>query len=263
MKLSQSLQQADGDENTDTTSITSAKNSAADANRGEVTSRARARVLFVEIAPVDVSAICRGLPTCLCDVIAVDDRDQAVRHVGDSTPDLLICSWEAWCTLGDRVGRTLSAAVAHHPILVLLLRTTKSASPAVDWSDHPQQLRSIRDVIRLISESRGSDGAKALAHADITLDPVTRRVTRGGRPMRLSQTTFQLLHILMAEPERVHTREELLRCLRGEQINVAIRTIDVHVKRLRKELNLLGGPEVIRTVRGVGYAFGDQPDWIR
>lgn len=262
MKLSQSFQQAQADDDTVITNVSAAIDSEGAEHRGEDIGPGRMRVLMVDIASVDVAGICRGLPSRLCDVIVADDREHAIRQIGESIPDLFVCPWEAWCSLGERVGRALSAAGTCHPVLILLLRTMKSARPSANRIEHQQQLRSIRDVIRLVSEARGSDAAKVLAHADITLDPVTRRVTRGGRPLRLSQTTFQLLQILMTEPERVHTREELLRCLRGEQIHVAIRTIDVHIKRLRKELNVFGGSDVIRTVRGVGYAFGDQLGWI-
>lgn len=262
MKLSRSLEQWQDDEDISAARSQWTDECTAKESQNEGDSTDIAQVVFIEVSIEETSRICRDLPPTLCEVTIFDDDEQAVRQIGGSVPDLIVCPWATWETLGDRIGFALSQHQVHRPVLVLLMQATSaaSASPAAA-RDHRQQRQSIQDVIRLVADARGSDRAKTLARADITLDPLTRRVTRGDRTVRLSQTTFHLLQILMAEPERVHSREELLRGLRGERIHLAIRTIDVHVKRLRQELNVCGGPDVIRTVRGVGYAFSHPAGW--
>lgn len=256
MKLSQSLAQWQEDEETLSDGPQCTDRTRVEERRTEAQDTRKMRLVFTDVSPAAVASICRDLPVALCDVIVPDDRDEAVRHVGQAIPDLVVCPWATWEMLGDRIRRVLSLQHMHCPVLVLLLHTGPGVPAGLARAaDHSHEARAIRNIVHRIAEARGGDQATALARADITLDPLTRRVTRGDRVVRLSQTTFHLLQILMAQPERVHSREELLRSLRGERIHLAIRTVDVHVKRLRKELNMCGGPDVIRTVRGVGYAF--------
>lgn len=220
-----------------------------------------AKVVFFAFSAIDVATMFIGLPSGVCDVSVVDDTDQAVRTIGESVPDLVVCPTEAWGAVGDRVGRALLQADLGRPVLVLLLPAlggdVKAPSRSGAWNEHDQLLQPVHDAIHLVSKARAS-AANTLSGADIRLDPVSHKVTRSGRTLRLSETTFRLLHTLMAAPDHVHSREELLRSLRGERISIAIRTIDVHIKRLRRELNAFGGPDVVRTVRGVGYAFSHE-----
>lgn len=256
MKLSQFLAQWQEDEASLSDEPQCTDRTSVEERRTEAQETRKMRLILADVSPAAAASICRDLPATLCDVIVPDDRDDAVRHVSQAVPDLMVCPWATWEELGDRIRRALSLRHMHRPVLVLLLQTGPGVPPGLARAaNHPHEAHAIRNILHRIAEARGGDQAKALARADITLDPLTRRVTRGDRVVRLSQTTFHLLQILMAQPERVHSREELLRSLRGERIHLAIRTVDVHVKRLRKELNMSGGPDVIRTVRGGGYAF--------
>jgi two-component system phosphate regulon response regulator PhoB len=89
----------------------------------------------------------------------------------------------------------------------------------------------------------------------LRVDPVTHRVTGNGETIDLGPTEFRLLHFLMTNPERVHSRANVLDKVWGDRVYVEDRTVDVHIRRLRKALEASGHEEMIQTVRGVGYRF--------
>ena len=234
----------------------------------------KARVVFIEVAASDVAAVCGSLANEVCQVTTVDDAEQAVLTIAAAVPDLVVYRSEAWRHCGEHAADALTNAAMQRPLLVLLIPTPAPSTPpqkgglrlaspsSPNPSKHRQVLQSIRSIIALVARSRRSDSREQLvSRGDIALDLITHRGTRGRHPLHLSQTTFHLLRLLMEEPDRVFSREQLLRSLRGDQIHLAIRTIDAHVRRLRKELNVFGGPDVIRTVRGVGYAFSHDKVW--
>ena len=94
-----------------------------------------------------------------------------------------------------------------------------------------------------------------LEYADVVLDRARHRVTRGGQDIHLGPTEYRLLDFLMQRPGRVFTRERLLDAVWGANTYVEVRTVDVHVGRLRKALRLPNAPDLIRTVRSAGYAL--------
>jgi len=83
----------------------------------------------------------------------------------------------------------------------------------------------------------------------------TKRVLRGGTSIHLGPTEFRLLEHFMRNQGRVYSRDQLLDSVWGDDVYVGMRTVDVHIRRLRKAINVTGGPDVIRTVRSMGYAF--------
>ena len=98
-------------------------------------------------------------------------------------------------------------------------------------------------------------GGAPLKSGDLTMDLQTHTVTRGGRDIALGPTEFRLLHTLMAHPGTVFSRDELLERVWGGDIHVETRTVDVHIRRLRKTLNAGDRADAIRTVRAAGYAL--------
>ena len=94
-----------------------------------------------------------------------------------------------------------------------------------------------------------------LEYADITMDILAYKVARDGEPIQLGPTEYRLLQVLMEHPTRVYSREQLLDQVWGRDIFVEERTVDVHIRRLRKALNKFGGDDLIRTVRRGGYAI--------
>jgi two-component system phosphate regulon response regulator PhoB len=110
----------------------------------------------------------------------------------------------------------------------------------------------LRAVIR---RARPSSADEVLHFSDIALDLSAHRVTRGGKPVHLGPTEFRLLRFLMERSGRVFSREQLLDAVWGRDAEVELRTVDVHIRRLRKALNGGGRPDLVRTVRAAGYAL--------
>ena len=98
----------------------------------------------------------------------------------------------------------------------------------------------------------------SLAYASLELDPATHRVARGARTVRLGPTEFRLLRHFMEHPRRVFTRGQLIDAVWGVDVHVDERTVDVHIRRLRKALNEGGEADLVRTVRAAGYALDEE-----
>lgn len=118
----------------------------------------------------------------------------------------------------------------------------------------PELLARVRGLLR---RARPERMAARLSYGDITIDRETHRVVRGERSIDLGPTEYRLLEFLMENPGRVYSREQLLNGVWGRDIYIDERTVDVHIGRLRKQLNQPGMPDPIRTVRGAGYGLDD------
>jgi len=110
----------------------------------------------------------------------------------------------------------------------------------------------LRAVIR---RARPAAAEEILRFSDISLDLSAHRVARAGKPVHLGPTEFRLLRFLMERPGRVFSREQLLDAVWGRDAEVELRTVDVHIRRLRKALNGAGRPDLVRTVRAAGYSL--------
>jgi two-component system phosphate regulon response regulator PhoB len=110
----------------------------------------------------------------------------------------------------------------------------------------------LRAVMRRAQPGGAQD---VLRFADVEVDTTGHRVSRAGRSVHLGPTEFRLLRYLISHPGRVFTREQLLDAVWGHDVYVEARTVDVHIRRLRKALNADGAIDVIRTVRSAGYAL--------
>jgi two-component system phosphate regulon response regulator PhoB len=99
-----------------------------------------------------------------------------------------------------------------------------------------------------------------LTYADLAMDQDAHRVTRAGRPLHLGPTEYRLLEFFLQHPGRVFAREQLLDAVWGRDIHVEPRTVDVHIRRLRKAINRDDEMDLIRTVRSAGYALDSDPD---
>jgi len=151
------------------------------------------------------------------------------------------------------------------PIIMLTARGEEGdrvrglATGADDYVVKPFSLPEfVARVQALLRRSRPSLLATTLAAGDIELDRESRRVRRAGQELHLGPTEFRLLEFLMQSPGRVFTREQLLDNVWGRNVYIDERTVDVHVGRLRKALNVQDGHDPIRTVRGAGYSFEEQ-----
>ena len=131
---------------------------------------------------------------------------------------------------------------------------------ADDYITKPFNMDALVARIRALLRRSNAAGEKGqLAFADMTMDLAARRVRRNGRAIHLGPTEFRLLTFLMQHPQRVFSREELLNAVWGHDIHVEPRTVDVHVRRLRKAVNGDGEIDIVRTVRSAGYALDIEP----
>jgi two-component system phosphate regulon response regulator PhoB len=132
-------------------------------------------------------------------------------------------------------------------------------SGADDYITKPFSTREMLARIKALMRRTSPHAAEDSVEIDgLRLDPVTHRVLAAGENLALGPTEFRLLHFFMAHPERVHTRERLLNDVWGDNVYIEERTVDVHIRRLRRALEPSGHDRLIQTVRGAGYRFSAQ-----
>ena len=154
------------------------------------------------------------------------------------------------------------AAGRKMPVLILTARDRWSDkvqgfdAGADDYVTKPFHMEEVLARIRALLRRASTVAAKgSLTYADLTMDQDAHRVTRGARALHLGPTEYRLLEFFLSHPRRVFTREQVLDAVWGRDIHVELRTVDVHIRRLRKAINAQGEPDLIRTVRSAGYAL--------
>jgi two-component system phosphate regulon response regulator PhoB len=131
---------------------------------------------------------------------------------------------------------------------------------ADDYITKPFNIDSLLARMRaLLRRSNAVPDKGQLIFHDIEMDLSSHRVTRNNRRVHLGPTEFRLLEFFMQHPRRVFSREELLDAVWGHDIHVEPRTVDVHIRRLRKSMNIEGELDLVRTVRAAGYALDTEP----
>jgi two-component system, OmpR family, phosphate regulon response regulator PhoB len=198
------------------------------------------------------------------DVRQTGDGEEALLLVREQMPDAIILDWMIDQVPGIEVCRQLrrnpdSAAI---PILMLTARGEEEdriralRTGADDYVTKPFSPRELMARIEaLLRRSRPSLGGATLIFADLELDPETHRVRRDGESIHLGPTEYRLLKHFMERPTRVYSRDQLLDAVWGMDKTIDLRTVDVHIRRLRKAVNIEGKPDLIRTVRSAGYAL--------
>jgi two-component system phosphate regulon response regulator PhoB len=198
------------------------------------------------------------------DVVRTADGDEALTFAEERTPDLVILDWMIEGVSGIEVCRRLrrKPSTAAVPIIMLTARGEESDrirgldTGADDYVTKPfSPLELMSRVGAVLRRIRPALAGEKLAYADIEIDVGAHRVRRAGRNVQLGPTEYRLLRHLMEHPGRVFSRDRLLDSVWGHDPDIDARTVDVHVRRLRKALNAPGMPDLIRTVRSAGYAL--------
>jgi two-component system phosphate regulon response regulator PhoB len=198
------------------------------------------------------------------DVVRTADGDEALLLAEERTPDLVILDWMIEGVSGIEVCRRLRrrASSAHIPIIMLTARGEESdrirglETGADDYVTKPFSPRELMArVAAVLRRVRPALAGEQLIYGDIEMDVEAHRVRRGGKPVQLGPTEFRLLRHLMESPGRVFSRERLLDAVWPRDRDIDARTVDVHVRRLRKALNAGGLPDLVRTVRSAGYSL--------
>jgi two-component system, OmpR family, phosphate regulon response regulator PhoB len=192
------------------------------------------------------------------------DGEEALLQIAERRPDAVLLDWMLPLVSGIEVCRQIRRAPATRstPVIMLTARGEEGDrvrglnSGADDYVVKPfspsELVARLRAVMRRAQPGATQD---VLQFADIELDNVAHRVTRNGTPVHLGPTEFRLLRYLMMHPGRVFSREQLLDSVWGHDVYLEARTVDVHIRRLRKALNSDGAVDVVRTVRSAGYAL--------
>jgi two-component system phosphate regulon response regulator PhoB len=198
------------------------------------------------------------------DIVRPADGDEALLLAEERTPDLVILDWMIEGVSGIEVCRRLRRrpATAHVPIIMLTARGEESdrirglETGADDYVTKPFSPRElIARVGAVLRRVRPALAGEQLAYRDIEMDVGAHRVRRGGSAIQLGPTEFRLLRHLMENPGRVFSRERLLDAVWPRDSDIDVRTVDVHVRRLRMALNQGGQSDVVRTVRSAGYSL--------
>ncbi len=201
------------------------------------------------------------------DVVRTADGEEALLLAEERTPDLVILDWMIEGVSGIEVCRRLRRrpGTARVPIIMLTARGEESdrvrglETGADDYVTKPFSPRELlARVGAVLRRMRPALAGEHLAYSDLEMDVQAHRVQRAGRSVQLGPTEFRLLRHFMENPGRVYSRERLLDAVWPRDRDIDARTVDVHVRRLRKALNEGGLPDVIRTVRSAGYSLDSQ-----
>jgi two-component system phosphate regulon response regulator PhoB len=201
------------------------------------------------------------------DVRLTADGEEALLLAQEDVPDIVILDWMIEGISGIEVCRRLrrSSATANVPIIMLTARGEELdrirglETGADDYLTKPFSPRElIARVNAVLRRVRPALAGELLNYADLEMDVVAHKVRRSGKAIALGPTEFRLLRHFLEHPSRVFSRERLLDSVWGHDSDIELRTVDVHIRRLRKALNDGGGPDIIRTVRSAGYALDSE-----
>jgi two-component system phosphate regulon response regulator PhoB len=197
-------------------------------------------------------------------VVVASDGEEALMLIDERQPDLIVLDWMLPKVSGIEVCRRLraKAETKNLPVIMLTARGEESDrvrgldTGADDYIVKPFSMTElaarVRAVLRRIRPGLADD---RIRHGDLVIDRVAHRVKRDGKEIHLGPTEFRLLDYLMQHPGRVFSREQLLDAVWGSDVYVEARTVDVHIGRLRKALNVGTDADPIRTVRSAGYSL--------
>lgn len=197
------------------------------------------------------------------------DSGAARRAIADRVPDLVLLDWMLPDVSGLELARALKrdAQTRDIPIIMLTARTDEDDkvrgldSGADDYITKPFSSRELIARINAVLRRAHPEGDEERLEAGrLVLNVTSHRVTAGGEEVSLGPTEFRLLRFLMARPERVFSRSQLLDRVWGGNVYVEERTVDVHIRRLRKALEPSGTDGYVQTVRGAGYRFSPPPN---
>jgi two-component system, OmpR family, phosphate regulon response regulator PhoB len=198
------------------------------------------------------------------EVLHTPDGEEAMLLADESPPDLVLLDWMVEGLSGIEVCRRLRRrpTTANTPIIMLTARGEEEdrvrglETGADDYVTKPFSPRElVARVQAVLRRVRPALAGEHLTYDDIEMDLGAHKIRRGGALIPLGPTEFRLLRHFLQHPRRVFSRERLLDAVWGHDSDIELRTVDVHIRRLRKALNEGDRPDIIRTVRSAGYAL--------
>jgi two-component system phosphate regulon response regulator PhoB len=226
--------------------------------------RPKGRILLVEDDQALVELLGYHFAREEFDVRHTPDGEEALVLARESPPDVVILDWMLESLSGIEVCRRLRRMneTANVPIIMLTARGEESdrlrgfETGADDYVTKPFSPRElVARVLAVLRRVRPALAGEQLSYGGIDMDVVGHKVKRDGGTIALGPTEYRLLRHFLEHPGRVFSRERLLDSVWGQDSDIELRTVDVHIRRLRKAINAGGKSDIIRTVRSAGYAL--------
>jgi two-component system, OmpR family, phosphate regulon response regulator PhoB len=220
------------------------------------------RILVVEDEPAIRELLRVNLVDAGYEVQEASDAESAQGLLNAALPDLLLLDWMLPGQSGLAWAKRLRADNRTRDIPIIMVTARSEEADRVagleawvdDYVTKPFSPRELKARIKSVLRRRAPEAAQeALSVGPLKLDPVTHRVTVNDDTVVMGPTEFRLLRYLIARPERVHSRAQLLDQVWGDHVYIEERTVDVHIRRLRVALEPFGAADLIETVRGSGY----------
>ena len=227
-----------------------------------------ARILVVEDEPAIQELIAYNLELAGHQVVRADTSEDAMSALNRELPDLIVLDWMLPGMSGLDLARRLRAEARTRslPIIMLTARAEEQdklnglENGADDYLTKPFSPRELNARVKAVLRRRSPELTEDAVEMDgLRVEPALHRVLGSGTTLTLGPTEFRLLHFLITHPERVHSRAQLLDNVWGDHVFVEERTVDVHIRRLRKALEETGHDRLIQTVRSAGYRMSDKP----
>ncbi|MBU4611074.1 phosphate regulon transcriptional regulator PhoB [Achromobacter sp. GG226] len=228
-------------------------------------------VLVVEDEPAIQELIAVNLGLAGHRVLRADDAEAAQHVIRGELPDLILLDWMLPGASGISLARKLRGEARTRDVPLIMLTAKSDEQDKVeglevgadDYITKPFSPRELMARIKAVLRRRAPQLTDDLIEvAGLRLDPATHRVAGNEHPLTVGPTEFRLLHFFMTHPERVFSRTQLLDQVWGDHVFVEERTVDVHIRRLRKALHATGHDRHVETVRGSGYRFAARPEKV-
>jgi len=196
--------------------------------------------------------------------IAAADAEEAQKALDDNLPDLILLDWMLPGISGVEWARRLKKETIYREIPIILLTARGEEEDKVkgleigadDYMTKPFSPKELVARIRAVLRRSGKiQGQAQITLGDLMLDTEQHRLSIGDKQLEVSPTEFRLMHFFMTHPDKVYSRTQLLDQVWGRSVYIEERTIDVHIRRLRKILEEYGREDLVQTVRGFGYRF--------
>ncbi|WP_099340770.1 phosphate regulon transcriptional regulator PhoB [Candidatus Fonsibacter ubiquis] len=190
--------------------------------------------------------------------------EEGIQSIKKNVPDLVILDWMLPDFSGIEVCKQIKKInkLKNIPVIMLTAKSEEEdkvrgfESGVDDYVTKPFSYKEILLRVKsLLKRTKPTLVEDISIFHDLKVDRITKRIFRGDKEIKVGPTEFRLLDFLIKSPKRVYSREQLLNNIWGNEINVEARTVDVHIRRLRKAINIEGLPELIRTVRSSGYSL--------
>ena len=228
---------------------------------------AKQSILVIDDEPAIRDMLQIALDAAGFKVLLAEDAKQAYPIIIDTPPDLILLDWMMPGTSGIELLRRLRRDEINVPVIMLTAKVEEASkiagldSGADDYIAKPFSPRELVSRVKAILRRTSEESIKEVIFAGaLKLDQLNRRVNIGDTLISLGPTEYKLLQFFLTHQDRVYTRDQILDNVWGRNVYLDERTVDVHIRRLRKAISIAGHENYVQTVRGAGYRFSIQLD---